>query len=30
MAIMDIVEKAGVRLALPSRKMYVEEGKVSE
>ena len=29
-AIMDIVEKAGVRLALPSRKMYVEEGKVSE
>ena len=29
-AIMDIVEKAGARLALPSRKMYVEEGKVSE
>jgi MscS family membrane protein len=27
-AIMDIVEKAGARLALPSRKMYVEEGKV--
>jgi MscS family membrane protein len=24
-AIMDIVEKAGARLALPSRKMYVEE-----
>jgi len=30
LAIMDIVEKAGVRLALPSRKMYVEEGRVSE
>ena len=30
LAIMDIVEKAGARLALPSRKMYVEEGKVSE
>ena len=29
-AIMDIVEKAGARLALPSRKMYVEEGKGSE
>ena len=27
-AIMDIVEKAGARLALPSRKMYVAEGKV--
>ena len=27
-AIMDIVEKAGARLALPSRKMYVEEEKV--
>ena len=30
LAIMDIVEKAGARLALPSRKMYVEEGSVSE
>jgi MscS family membrane protein len=29
-AIMDIVEKADARLALPSRKMYVEEGKISE
>ena len=29
-AIMDIVEKAGARLALPSRKMYVDEGKGSE
>ena len=29
-AIMDIVEKAGARLALPSRKMYVEEGSASE
>jgi MscS family membrane protein len=29
-AIMAIVEKAGARLALPSRKMYVEEGSVSE
>ena len=29
-AIMAIVEKAGARLALPSRKMYVEEGKGSE
>jgi len=29
-AIMEIVEKAGARLALPSRKMYVDEGKVSE
>jgi MscS family membrane protein len=28
-AIMDIVEKAGARLALPSRKMYVEEGNDS-
>jgi len=29
-AIMDIVEKAGARLALPSRKMYVDDGKLSE
>jgi MscS family membrane protein len=29
-AIMEIVEKAGARLALPSRKMYVEEGMASE
>ena len=29
-AIMDIVEKAGARLALPSRKMYVEEGNGAE
>ncbi|MFC1827158.1 mechanosensitive ion channel domain-containing protein [Thermodesulfobacteriota bacterium] len=29
-AIMDIVEKAGARLALPSRKTYFEEGTVSE
>jgi MscS family membrane protein len=28
-AIMEIVEKAGVRLALPSRKTYVEEEKIS-
>ena len=28
-AIMDIVENAGARLALPSRKTYVEEQKVS-
>jgi MscS family membrane protein len=26
-SIMEIVEKAGARLALPSRKMYMEEGK---
>jgi len=29
-AIMDIVEKTGARLALPSRKMYFEEGTLSE
>jgi MscS family membrane protein len=29
-AIMEIVEKAGARLALPSRKMYVDEGKFAE
>ena len=28
-AIMEIVEKAGARLALPSRKTYVEEEKIS-
>ena len=27
-AIMDIVEKNGARLALPSRKIYVEEGNI--
>ena len=26
-SIMEIIEKAGARLALPSRKMYMEEGK---
>jgi MscS family membrane protein len=29
-AIMEIVEKAGARLALPSRKMYVADGKSSD